>query len=261
MGRGFGVSAIVTHDVVEQLAGEAEQLGYTSFWVNDIPGHDGLESLAAACRSTTAIKLGVGVIPLDDRSPADIDRDVESRDLPLGRLLLGVGSGGRHDALARVRAGVAELKQLTNSAIVVGALGPKMSRLSGEVADGVLLNWMTSDYLAATGALVRRAAEDAGRPIPSLMAYVRCGLTPDADARLERELAYYESESHFHEHLARMGATARDTCVVAGDSDGLQHGIAPFEAVLDEAIVRAITPTDEVADLQTLLRACAPRRA
>ena len=52
MGRGFGVSAIVGHDVVAQLAGEAEQLGYTSFWVNDIPGHDGLESLAAAWRPT-----------------------------------------------------------------------------------------------------------------------------------------------------------------------------------------------------------------
>jgi len=261
MGRGFGVSAIVGHDVVAQLAGEAEQLGYTSFWVNDIPGHDGLESLAAASTSTTAIKVGVGVIPLDERSPADIDRDVESHELPLGRLLLGVGSGGRRDALARVRAGVAELKQLTNSAIVVGALGPKMSALSGEVADGVLLNWMTADYLADTGALVRGAAEGAGRPIPSLMAYVRCGLTPQADVRLERELAFYESEPLFHEHLDRMGARARDTCVIAGDSDGLQGGIAPFEAVLDETIVRAITPTDGLEDLQTLLRACAPRRA
>ena len=58
-----------------------------------------------------------------------------------------------------------------------------------------------------------------------------------------------------------MAARARDTCVIAGDADDLQDGIAPFEAVLDETIVRAITPTDGVEDLQTLLRACAPRRA
>jgi len=261
MGRGFGVSAAVDDEVLAQLAPEAEQLGYTSFWVNDIPGHDGLAALAAAAAGTTSIKLGVGVIPLDERRPTDIDRDVESHELPLGRLLLGVGSGGRRDALARVRAGVAELAQLTRAAIVVGVLGPKMSQLSGEIADGVLLNWMTSDYLAHTGELVRRAAEAAGRPIPALMAYVRCGLAPDAEPRLVQELAYYESVTHFHEHLARMGATARDTCVVGTDSDGLRAGIARFEAVLDETIVRAVTPTDSLEDIQTLLRACAPRRA
>jgi alkanesulfonate monooxygenase SsuD/methylene tetrahydromethanopterin reductase-like flavin-dependent oxidoreductase (luciferase family) len=261
MGRGFGVSAAVSNDVVEALAREAEQLGYTSFWVNDIPNHDGLESLAAAGAGTTAIQLGVGVIPLDKRPPATIDRDVESHELPLGRLLLGVGSGGGHDALARVRAGVAELKRETRAAIVVGALGPKMAQLAAEVADGVLLNWMTADYLGQSGELVREAAEQAGRPAPSLMAYVRCGLEPGADRRLDQELAYYDGVSYFQEHLARMGATGRETCVLAPESDGLQAGIARFEAVLDETIVRAITPTDDLDDLQALLRACAPDRA
>ena len=61
--------------VIDRARREAEQLGYTSFWVNDIPDYDGLASLAAASASTTAIKLGVGVIPLDERTPADIDRE------------------------------------------------------------------------------------------------------------------------------------------------------------------------------------------
>ena len=76
MGRGFGVSAAVSNDVIGVLAGEAEQLGYTSFWVNDIPGHHGLDALSAASDNTTRIKLGVGVIPLDEHPPADIERDV-----------------------------------------------------------------------------------------------------------------------------------------------------------------------------------------
>jgi alkanesulfonate monooxygenase SsuD/methylene tetrahydromethanopterin reductase-like flavin-dependent oxidoreductase (luciferase family) len=260
MRRGFGVSAAVSNDIIEPLAREAEQLGYTSFWVNDVPGHDGIDSLAAACAGTTAIRLGVGVIPLDKRPPAAIDRDVEAHELPLGRLMLGVGSGGGRDALARVRAGVGELKQATRAAIVVGALGPKMAQLSGEVADGVLLNWMTAGYSASSGEIVREAAARMKRPSPMLMAYVRCGLTPGADARLEREIAYYDDVSYFQEHLERMGASARDTCVTAPDDDGLQAGIAHFEAVLDETIVRAITPTDSLADLQRLLHACAPGR-
>jgi alkanesulfonate monooxygenase SsuD/methylene tetrahydromethanopterin reductase-like flavin-dependent oxidoreductase (luciferase family) len=261
MRRGFGVSAAVSNGVIEQLAREAEQLGYTSFWVNDIPSHDGLESLEAAGAGTTAIKLGVGVIPLDRRPPASIDQDVESHELPLGRLLLGVGSGGGQNALARVRAGVVEIKRETKAAIVVGALGPKMAQLAGEIADGVLLNWMTSDYLAHSAGLVQEAAESTGRPIPMLMAYVRCGLAPDAEPRLEQELAHYAGDSHFQQHVDRMGATARDTCVLAPDRGGLQDGLARFDAVLDETIVRAITPTDELDDLLQLLRACAPGRA
>ena len=220
-----------------------------------------MESSAAAGTGTTAIKLGVGVIPLDTRPPATIAHDVESHELPLGRLLLGVGSGGGRDALARVRAGVSELEQETSATIVVGALGPKMAQLAGEVADGVLLNWMTSAYLAHAGELVREAAEDAGRPDPSLMAYVRCGLMPGAAPRLAQEIAHYDSVTYFHEHLARMGASARDTCVLAADGEELQAGISRFEAVLDETIVRAITPTDDLGDLQQLLRACAPGRA
>jgi alkanesulfonate monooxygenase SsuD/methylene tetrahydromethanopterin reductase-like flavin-dependent oxidoreductase (luciferase family) len=261
MGRGFGVSAAVDHAVVTELAREAEQLGYSSFWVNDIPSFDGLASLAAASAGTTEIMLGVGVIPLDQRTPSSIDRVIESFELPLGRLLLGLGSGGGRDALARVRAGVIEVKRETRAPIVVGALGPKMAQLAGEVADGVLLNWMTSDYLAHSGDLVQQAAQQAGRPGPMLMAYVRCGLAPAAESRLAQELAHYAGDSHFEQHVERMGASARDTCVMATDGDGLQAGIARFEAVLDETIVRAITPTDELDDVLLLLRACAPSRA
>ena len=150
-------SAAVSNDVIEALAREAEQLGYTSFWVNDIPNNDGLESLAAAAAGTTAIKLGVGVIPLDKRPPATIDRDVEShataRPAPARRRV-------RRRARARWRecAGVAELQRETSAAVVVGALGPKMAQLAGEVADGVLLNWMTSEYLRP----LRRARQRSG---------------------------------------------------------------------------------------------------
>jgi alkanesulfonate monooxygenase SsuD/methylene tetrahydromethanopterin reductase-like flavin-dependent oxidoreductase (luciferase family) len=261
MGRGFGVSAAVGNDVIQELAREAEQLGYTSFWVNDIPGADGLESLAAASAGVATIKLGVGVIPLDKRPPATINRDVGAHALPVDRLLLGVGSGGEGGALARVRAGVAELQRTTHAAVIVGALGPRMSELAGEVADGVLLNWMTAEYLAHSGRLVREAAQRAGRPVPSVMAYVRCGLAPGAEARLEQELAHYADVPSFHAHVARMGASARDACVMARDGEALQDAIATFEAVLDETIVRAITPTDTSDDLQALLRACAPTGA
>ena len=50
MGRGFGITTAVSHDVVRELAPEVERLGYTSFWVNDMPGADGSTSLGVASR-------------------------------------------------------------------------------------------------------------------------------------------------------------------------------------------------------------------
>src|SRR5262249_9432488 len=126
---------------------------------------------------------------------------------------------------------------------------------------GVLFNWMTPEYLRGAGDAVRQAAEAAANGRPAMIAYVRCALTPAADARLADEIARYGSIPSYERHLRRMGATGRDTCVVGGDRDTMQAGIAAFEAVLDETVVRAITPTDGLDDLLQLLRACAPEAA
>jgi alkanesulfonate monooxygenase SsuD/methylene tetrahydromethanopterin reductase-like flavin-dependent oxidoreductase (luciferase family) len=160
-----------------------------------------------------------------------------------------------------VRAGVDQLRGLVDTTIVVGALGPKMGELAGEVADGILLNWMTPEYLAHNGQLVREAAARSDRLSPALIAYVRCGLTPGAEPRLEQELAHYTSVRSFTDHVARMGAAPRDTCVFAPDPRALQRGLARFQPVLDETIVRAVTPTDGIHDLAALMHACAPEPA
>jgi alkanesulfonate monooxygenase SsuD/methylene tetrahydromethanopterin reductase-like flavin-dependent oxidoreductase (luciferase family) len=248
----------VSRDVAREAAREAERLGYTSFWANDMPGADGLASLAAASTATSRIHLGVGVIPLDQRSAAVIAQHVEAYRLPHARLLLGVGSGDNQDALARVRSGVQALKREAGSTVIVGALGPRMSVLAGETADGVLFNWLTPEYAERAGGWVREAAERADRSRPSLMAYVRCGLMPRAEGRLRVELARYAGISQYERHLERMGVSASDTYVLGPDTAALQAGLAPYEAVLDETIVRAITPDDSLGGILDLMRACAP---
>jgi alkanesulfonate monooxygenase SsuD/methylene tetrahydromethanopterin reductase-like flavin-dependent oxidoreductase (luciferase family) len=258
VGRGFGVTAAVPAAVIADVAEEAERLGYTSFWTNDMPHASGLAALAAAAEATSHIGLGVGVLPLDERSPTVITRDMEAYRLPRDRLIVGVGSGARHHALARARAGVAALREELGGRIVVGALGPKMCELAGETADGALFNWLTPEHAELAGRSVRDAAASAGRPEPALMAYVRCGLLPDAQARFADELARYAGVPQFEGHLARMGASPADTCVLRSDDAALQSGIARYEAVLDETIVRAITPDDSVDTVLKLLRACAP---
>jgi len=168
--------------------------------------------------------------------------------LPLDRIVLGVGSGGAKRSLGLVRDGVPALKAAVAARVVVGALGPRMSVLAGEVADGVLFNWMTSQHISKVGPSVRG----------SLMAYVRCALLPGAQERLNEELDRYFGGGRLRPHLERMEASALDTCVVGPDAAALQRGVARFEAVLDETVVRAITPDDSLDSLLALARACAP---
>ncbi len=257
MGRGFGVTAAISHDVITRLAADVERLGYSSFWVNDIPDAEGLASLEVAAGATRSIKLGVGVIPLDTTPPGAILERVRSLHLPLDRLVLGLGSGHSPHPLARVRDGFTRLRSELGATIVVGALGPKMAALAGH-SDGVLLNWMTPEYIEQIGRTVVVGATGSGSK-PLLMAYVRSGLSPEADARLEQELGYYSGVSSFEQHVERMGVSARAACVMRPDSGSLQTGLAPFERVLDETIVRAITPSDSIDDLLRLAEASAPQ--
>ena len=147
--RGFAVHAGVRDEVIRATARKAEALGYASFWVN-YPGQvDGLAALAAAVPETRRIGLGVGVVPLHTRDPDAIVAAVGANALPQDRLLLGVGSPNP-GALARVRDGVAALRQRLQTRLYVAALGPRMCRLAGEVADGVLLNWLTPEHARAS---------------------------------------------------------------------------------------------------------------
>jgi alkanesulfonate monooxygenase SsuD/methylene tetrahydromethanopterin reductase-like flavin-dependent oxidoreductase (luciferase family) len=243
---------------VREVAREAEALGYSSFWVNDTPGGDGLAALAAAAGVTERIALGVGVIPFDRRPASAIADDVARLGLPEDRLLLGVGSGGDPKGLGLVRDGVARLRERLTCRVIVSALGPRMCALAGEVADGVLFNWLIPAFAERSGQFVIDAAEQAGRPRPALMAYVRCALLPQAEARLAEESGRYGSFPKYAAHFERMGVSARDTCISGPDAASLQAGIAAHEAVLDETVVRAITADDSAASILELLHACQP---
>src|SRR5712691_7925342 len=108
MGRGFALFAGAALEIIRASAREAEGLGYGSFWVNHPGATDGLATLALAALETRRIELGIGVIPLHTRGPDSIVQGVRADALPLGRLLLGVGSPNP-GALRRVRDGVAAL--------------------------------------------------------------------------------------------------------------------------------------------------------
>lgn len=257
MAHGFALHAGTAPAVIRAAAREAEALGYGSFWLNHPGPTDGLAALGVAARETARIPLGVGVVPLHTRGPDSIAAGVTAAALPLDRLWLGVGSPNP-GALARVRDGVADLRARLATRVVVAALGPRMCRLAGEVADGVLFNWLTPEHAARSAAWVRDGAAAAGRPAPRLLAYVRVALGAPAHARLDEEAARYTAIPAYAANLARMGVPALATAIAARGPEDVAAGLAPWRGVLDEVVLRAVTATDGPEETLALLRAARP---
>ena len=257
MGHGFALYAGVAPDIIRATAREAEALGYSSFWVNHPGPIDGLGSLAHAARETTRIDLGVGVIPLHTRGPEQIAEGVRAHALPLGRLLLGVGSPNPA-SLARVRDGIAALRKSCQTRLIVAALGPKMCRLAGEVADGVLFNWITPEHARVSADLVRAGAAAAGRKPPTLYAYVRLAIGPAGCAKLDDEGGRYAAIPAYAANFERMGVKPVETAIAAQSAAEVPRALGKWKGVIDEVVLRAITGEDTVEENAALLRAARP---
>ena len=257
MAQGFALFAATAPDVIRAAARESETLGYTSFWVNHPGPTDGLAALAQAAGETRQVALGVGVVPLHTRGPESIAKGVRDTKLPLDRLLLGVGSPNPK-SLDRVREGVAALRAQFSTRIVVAALGPKMCHLAGEVADGVLFNWLTPEHATASAALVREGAQAARRPVPRLFAYVRLAMGPGGAERTAKEGARYDSVPAYHANFERMGVKPEATAVIADTSADVARALERWDGVLDEIVLRALPADDGVESTLALLRAAKP---
>ncbi|MGD9714566.1 MAG: LLM class flavin-dependent oxidoreductase [Thermomicrobiales bacterium] len=251
--RGFGIAAATPESFIEALASAAEDAKYSTFWVNDTPGSDGLALLGKAAAVTQDIRLGVGVIPLDRRSPEEIAMSIEAARIPADRLIVGVGSGGRFaGSLELVREGIATLRALTSSQIAIGALGTKMIALSGEIADAVLLNWLTPEWALSSTETLRWD----GAASTELVGYVRTAL-PVAHDALEVEASRYAAIPQYARHFEQMGVPAIGTCVL-GESAAIQAGLKAFEQHLDETVVRAIVASQTFDAYFALLQAARP---
>lgn len=258
MRQGFAVFAGLAPEIIRASAREAEELGYASFWVNHPGPTDGLASLAEAARATLRIVLGVGVIPLHTRAPDSIAQGVRAHALPLDRLLLGVGSANA-GARRRLRDGVAALRSVFPAArLIAAALGPRMCHLAGEVADGVLFNWLTPEHARRSAEWVRAGAAAANRKPPTLFAYIRVALGAAARNRLDAEAARYAAIPAYAAHFVRMKVKPVETAIAVQTPDALRPALSRWHGVVDEIELRAVTGKDTVEEVVALVQAAKP---
>ena len=257
MNRGFGIDASVSLDVATEVAKRVEGSGYDSFWVNGSP-HDGALTIIEAALEETGLDVGVGVFPLPKIPAHQLVDEVRNRDLPQPRLHLGVGSGRRPGALDDVRSAAVMLRDELDVKVVTGAVGPKMLRLAGEVADEVILTWSFAAEVERARPKVEEGASRVGRQPPSLISFIRCALLPQAADAVAERARVYDQIPHYHEVFERNGVTAEETVVTGSSREELIEGIEREESVLDVSVIRAIPAENTVESLGELVEACAP---
>jgi hypothetical protein len=257
MTRGFGIDAGLPLDMALEVANLAERAGYGSFWVNGSP-HDGALNIIEGALERTEMDVGVGVFPLTKISADELVTQVIDRDLPQNRLWLGVGSNRKPGALEEVRRAAHTIREALDVTVTTGAVGPKMLALAAEVADAVILTWSLAAEVEHARGILYEAAQAAGREVPTVVSFIRCGLLPQAADAIAERAAAYESIPHYQKVFARHGLTASDTVVTGADRADLLEGIEYEESVLDLSVIRAIPSEASVAALAELVTACAP---
>lgn len=232
----IGLSGRTDTRDIRSLAPRIERLGFDRLWLSDIPHGDSLAGLRVAAEATETLGLATGVIPLDRRPAESLDLTV----LPAERTTFGIGSGGARHPLRLIERGIETLRRATDAPIVVGALGPRMRRLAARRADGVVFNWLTPDAAASATSELRSAAGE--RSVRGVL-YVRTIAEPGARSALEREADRYASVPSYAANFERLGIRAIDATI----DDAARLG--DFDAV-DEIVLRAITPTGSLAELE-----------
>ena len=207
---------------------EAERLGYSDVWSYEVGGYDAFTPLAAIAARTSRIRLGTALVPASTRPPALLAMtSAAMQAVSGGRFCLGVGTSTAtivnrwmglpfSPDLAVLRQTVEALRAITAGEkvsgfrlehgpspvpIYVGALGPRMVELAGEIGDGLILSMVTPDHVRAMCGLLGRDRADF-----DVVLSVPVALDdPDAVASIRESMAAYGAIDVYNRHLVRQG--------------------------------------------------------
>ena len=262
-----------------EVARDAQALGYGSFWTAETTGPEAFSVLAAAGAAAPGIGLGTGVLALQLRTPMVVAMAGATLQAlhPDAEIVLGIGISSpvvvsrwhgtdyTDRPLAQVREYVTLLQECLGGEsvsfdgdfyrcsrfrlgvrlgerrpkVVVGALNPRMLALAGEVADGVLLNYLPSTHVPWSVEQVRAGEAAAGRPPGSttVYGYVHVGVCERDDGidLARRDLFSYAVVDAYAANFERAGfgdevAEIRERHA-AGDREGALAAVS--DAMVD----------------------------
>ena len=233
---------------IVDLSPSIEQAGFGAFWKGESNSTDPLIMISAIASRTRTLKLGTAIYHIYGRSAVTLGiQSATLQDLSGGRLLLGLGvanktiaawHGGTFDRpLRRAREYIDIVRRTAASErveyqgeiystgqrfqlswkpshpsfpIYLAGLGPQMTRLVGQISDGVFINMATPATIREIAGRVRAGAVEAGRDPDKIeiIAKVRVSLHPDrtmARSRLRQVLTFYNIADHYRDMLKASG--------------------------------------------------------
>jgi probable F420-dependent oxidoreductase len=268
------------------LARLADSIGYDDVWSSEVAGTDGFAPLAALAATTHRIRLGVALAPAFTRAPALLAMSASTlQALSGGRFVLGVGASSQtivEDWMGssyelprtRVRETVEAVRAIltgekitydgrsvqlenfrlalgpTSLPIYVGALGPKMLQLAGEIADGVLLTFVRPESVPSLVGDVYAGAAVAGRDSAEIEVWLRVMVAaneegPDLDQMLRRHIVAYGTVPAYNALLRRQGFVAEAGAISSTWQQGRRD--LAVQAVSDE-LLEALVARGSIAD-------------
>ncbi|HEY4453024.1 MAG TPA: LLM class flavin-dependent oxidoreductase [Pseudonocardiaceae bacterium] len=267
------------HVPPEQLLGiarAADESGLEQLWLwEDSFYTGGIASAAAVLAATERLRVGIGVMPVPYRNVALLAMEIAALDRMFpGRFLPGVGHGGQswmgqagvraQSPMTLLREHVTALRALLRGErltvcgryvnlddvalkwppvspppVLIGATGPRSLRLSGEIADGSILDARyRREEIAGLSALIAEGRADRDDPHETV-AWLLASTGDGADSRLAQERAAWG-------HAPDSGIG------VAGDAARIAREIREFVAAGVNSVV--IVPVEDEPDLPGLAR-------
>jgi probable F420-dependent oxidoreductase len=272
-------------------AREAEARGYHTAWLGEVAGYDAIVMSTVVVTHTERLVVANGVLPVQTRTPVILGMATASLNhLAPGRFALGLGLSSKtiveqwhglsfSPALGQIREAVEIVRKVAGGErvnhegkfyrvknfrltgpvptapvrVYLAALGPEMLELAGEIADGVLLNWIPPEAVPASIAHLQTGARRAGRALDAfeIASFVRTCVTDDAAAAratLARDITGYATVDVYASFFRTAGYPDEVAAVGAawgsGDRAGAIKRVSPrmldgLGVVGDEAFCRA----------------------
>jgi F420-dependent oxidoreductase-like protein len=286
---GLNGGASTVDRMVEQAV-ETEAEGFTSLWYPSAVAGDPLVAMAMAGRATTTLELGTAVLQSYSSHPALMANRVLAVVAAMGRNGFTLGIGPSHEPVIEgsfgmsyanpgrhteeyvtiltellhgeavdfhgddfeVRLGSPTAAAGASVPVLVAALGRRLLRVAGAVADGTIL-WMANTRAIAThvAPTIRAAADAAGRDAPRIVAGLPVAVHDDVDEAREvaaKQFAMYGMLPNYRRILDHGGAEGPADAAIVGDEDAVTAQIEAIVAAGATDMWAAIFPVGDDRD-------------
>jgi F420-dependent oxidoreductase-like protein len=256
-------------DVIAQ-ATRAHELGVRQVWLAQQFDHDAIALAALVGAAVPGLGVGTSVVPINPRHPLIVASLAQTAQAAShGNFSLGLGLGAHEperlafgtawpNTIGRLREHLQVLRSVFDTGSVdfhgdefsaspawpvnvaggtpvpvyVAAMGPKALRVTGELADGTL------PYLAGPRTIaefieptIAKAATEAGRPRPRIIAAVPALVSDDVDAAralAAEQLSFYETIPSYQKVIAREGVASAADLAAIGPAESVTRQLRSY---------------------------------